>query len=140
MRPASRAASRPRSRSVLTPSARSASPCACEAPPAAFWPRDRRSRGRRSMAASSGAGALARAWGWPMTSEARLLPLLAALTGACGGSVHDASVGSAPLLVIHGHVDRASLQRTKPEAPLLGALGWAALPAVSPLCLEFSAP
>jgi hypothetical protein len=74
-----------------------------------------------------------------MTSEARLA-LLVWLAQGCSGSVHDRSVGDEPLLVIHGHVEVAALERTHPAAPLLGVLAWAAVPVVNPICLEFDAP
>jgi hypothetical protein len=61
---------------------------------------------------------------------------LAALVAGCGGGVHDLSVASYPLLVIHGHVDLSTLRRQHPSAPLIGALIWAAIPRVSRLCLE----
>ena len=54
----------------------------------------------------------------------------------CGG-VHDASVGSVPLVTLHGHVDLGGLARTQPDAALLGALIWAAVPTVNPVCLPF---
>lgn len=75
-----------------------------------------------------------------MTSDLRLaLPsvmLLVLLEPACG-RVHDLSAPSAPLLTLRGHVDLAGLARTKPDAPLIGALIWAAVPAVNPVCLPF---
>jgi hypothetical protein len=68
----------------------------------------------------------------------------AALAIACGvggcGDLHDLSVASSPLLVLHGHVDVATLARMNPDAPLVGALVWSEVPAVSPLCLEFNSP
>jgi hypothetical protein len=74
-----------------------------------------------------------------MTSEARVLTLAFAVLG-CTGTAHDATVAGAPLVVVHGHVDLAALDRGHPEAALFGALVWAAVPAVSPLCLEFPRP
>ena len=77
-----------------------------------------------------------------MTSRrARLLgaalPLVAA-AAACGcSSVHDANVPGDPLLVVHGHVDTTALVRTNPNAPLIGALVWATVPAVNPVCVRF---
>jgi hypothetical protein len=67
-----------------------------------------------------------------------LLPLM--LVACQDGVVHGLEVGSEPLLVLHGHVDLASLPRSHGNAPLLGALIWAAVPTVSSICLTFSAP
>jgi hypothetical protein len=75
-----------------------------------------------------------------MTSE-RCALAVAVLAGlGCTGSAHDATVAGTPLVVIHGHVDVAALDRGHPRAALLGALVWAAVPAVNPLCLEFYRP
>jgi hypothetical protein len=71
--------------------------------------------------------------------DRRLLATL--LLAACQGSgVHGLEVGAEPLLVIHGHVDLGTLPRVHKEAPLLGALIWAAVPTVSSICLTFSEP
>ncbi len=63
--------------------------------------------------------------------------LLGLLLAGCGQGVHDLSVSGDPLLVVHGHVDLSALKRQHPEAPLIGALVWAGIPQVSPLCLKF---
>ena len=62
----------------------------------------------------------------------------AACSSASG--VHDLSVASDPLVVVHARVDLGALERKHPEAPLLGALLWAGIPTIDPLCLKFSAP
>jgi hypothetical protein len=73
-----------------------------------------------------------------LRSDVRLgPPLLAALACACSGSVHDTSVASTPLVVVHGRVDRAALERPHPEAPLVGAIFWAGMPSVNPVCLLY---
>jgi hypothetical protein len=54
--------------------------------------------------------------------------------------VHDLSVVSDPLVTIHAHVDLSTLPRQHPGAPLLGALVWAGVPTIDPLCLKFDAP
>jgi hypothetical protein len=74
-----------------------------------------------------------------MTSEASLLVACALLAG-CNGSVHDLSVTSAPLVVLHAHVERSTLVRSHPDAALLGALIWAGVPPINPLCLKFPVP
>jgi hypothetical protein len=79
-----------------------------------------------------------------MTSRSHaLVGLLAFVTcfaaSACG-RVNDLSVPQQPLLVVHGHVDLASLSRPNPSAALIGSLVWAGLPTVNPVCLEFSSP
>src|SRR5262245_45859494 len=74
-----------------------------------------------------------------MRSEAAIV-VVGALLAGCNASIHDLSVASDPLLTIHGHVDRASLLRANPDAPLIGGLIWAAVPAVSPVCLAFDNP
>jgi hypothetical protein len=74
-----------------------------------------------------------------MTSDRAALPLLVALA-ACGSQVHDLSVATHPLVVIRGHVDLATLPRTRPTAPLIGALIWAAVPRAHPVCLKYSDP
>jgi hypothetical protein len=61
---------------------------------------------------------------------------LPVLVAGCG-PVHDAGFTADPLLVVHGHVDTAALVRTHPDAPLVGALVWASVPAVNPLCVRF---
>ncbi|MBS2029745.1 MAG: hypothetical protein JST54_17730 [Deltaproteobacteria bacterium] len=73
-----------------------------------------------------------------MTSE-RSLGIASALLllCACGGGVHDLSVSAPPLVVIHGHVDTASLIRQDPSAPLVGALVWATIPNIDPLCQKY---
>ena len=74
-----------------------------------------------------------------MTSSARRAVLLATpalLAAACGQGVHDLSIGSTPLLVVHGHVDQTQLQRVHPEAALLGVLVWAQTPTVNPVCVR----
>ena len=83
-----------------------------------------------------------------MTSDrrARLAALAAALSAlsawaaGCGGDLHDLGVATQPLVVIHGHVDLAALTRPHPDAPLLGALVWAEVPAVDPTCRLFDDP
>jgi hypothetical protein len=64
----------------------------------------------------------------------------AALLAGCGQGVHDLSVESAPLLVLRGHVELSRLRRVHPEAPLIGALVWAGVPNMSPVCLRFDLP
>jgi hypothetical protein len=91
------------------------------------------------MVTPCGERARGRAWGWLMTSEG-LMAVVAVAALGCSGSVHDRSVGAAPLLVLHGHVDLAALERPHPDAPLLGVLVWAALPVVNPVCLQFDLP
>jgi hypothetical protein len=54
----------------------------------------------------------------------------------CGQAVHDLSVPTTPLVTVHGHVDTTALARPHPAAPLLGALIWAAVPGVNPVCVE----
>jgi hypothetical protein len=77
-----------------------------------------------------------------MTSSARRAALMAApvllLATACGQGVHDLSIGSTPLQVVHGHVDQTQLTRVYPDAPLLGVLVWAALGAVNPVCIRLA--
>ena len=77
-----------------------------------------------------------------MTSSAPRAALVAApallAAAACGQGVHDLSIGSTPLLVVHGHVDETQLQRVHSEATLLGALVWAAPAAVNPVCIRLS--
>jgi hypothetical protein len=78
-----------------------------------------------------------------MTSEIRGTFLLAAVVAGvagCGQSVHDLNLPGQPLVVVGGHVDVAGLTRPHPAAPLLGALIWASVPAVNPLCVEISDP
>jgi hypothetical protein len=74
-----------------------------------------------------------------MTFEGRLAVLSATLVGlcSCGQGVHDLTVSSQPLVVIKGHVDASSLIRTHPSSALLGALIWASVPQVNPVCVEF---
>jgi hypothetical protein len=62
------------------------------------------------------------------------LVLALALVGAGCGRVHDLGVPSVPIVTFHGHVDLASLE-PPPQAPLIGALVWAAVAAVNPVCL-----
>jgi hypothetical protein len=75
-----------------------------------------------------------------MTSSARRLIVAAAAAaaalGGCGGGVHDLSVSSDPLLVVHGHVDVTTLQRSNAAAALMGTMIWADVPGVNPVCLE----
>jgi hypothetical protein len=71
-----------------------------------------------------------------MTSDIRWL-LAVALVAGCGRGVHDLSIASDPLVVLHGHVDRSRVQRVHPEAPLLGALIWAGVPNINPVCVKF---
>jgi hypothetical protein len=59
---------------------------------------------------------------------------------ACGEGVHDLSIESAPIVILRGHVDLDRLERTRPEAPLLGGLLWAGLPRINPVCLSTDAP
>src|SRR5205085_919914 len=103
---------------------------------------------RWSTAARSSGSAARRAWGWAMSSSRRWAARPAAMMavaaaaglGAACGSVHDASVGSAPVVVLHGHVDLSALIRGRTDAPLIGALVWAAVPQVSTLCLQYDLP
>jgi hypothetical protein len=92
------------------------------------------------MAARSGGWAASRAWGWPVRSElGRGVALALLLAGCSRGAVHDLSVSSDPLLVLHGHVDIAHLQRQHPDVPLVAALVWAGVPRINPLCLKYDA-
>jgi hypothetical protein len=76
-----------------------------------------------------------------MTSRraAALAGTCALAAAACGQGVHDLTVASDPLIVLHGHVDVPSLDRKHPDAALLGALIWAEVPGVNPVCVEFAA-
>ena len=42
-----------------------------------------------------------------------------------------------PLVVLHGHVEPTTLVRSHPGAALIGALVWAEVASVDPVCLEF---
>jgi hypothetical protein len=74
-----------------------------------------------------------------MTSEGPRAICAATLIAlcSCGQGVHDLSVSSEPLVVIKGHVDASVLARPHPSATLLGALVWASVPQVNPVCIEF---
>src|SRR4051794_7833682 len=92
------------------------------------------------MAGRSGASAASPAWGRPVPSERRTRLALALLLAGCSrGTVHDLSVSSDPLVVLHGHVDTAALQRQHADAPLVAALVWAGVPRINPLCLKYAA-
>jgi hypothetical protein len=65
-----------------------------------------------------------------------LVAALPVLLAACSG-VHDLNFNSDPLVVVHGHVDTTALVRTHPDVPLIGALVWAAVPVVNPVCVRF---
>jgi hypothetical protein len=67
-----------------------------------------------------------------------LLLLVLAVLGC--DRVHDLSVPSVPIVTFHGHVDTTMLTRTAPDAPLIGALVWAAVAAVNPVCLPLPPP
>ena len=91
-----------------------------------------------------GAWAAMVASGLPMNSRTSLsVPLVVAVAACaaasgCGDGVHNLDVASRPLVVVHGHVDLSALStRSTPTAPLLGTLVWAAVPSLSPICLEF---
>jgi hypothetical protein len=79
-----------------------------------------------------------------MTSDERhgrpVLLALALLAGCTSGGVHDLSVPSEPLLVIHGHVNLATIGRQNRGFPLIGALVWAGVARIAPLCLKYAAP
>jgi hypothetical protein len=77
-----------------------------------------------------------------MTSSRRAAAasVVALAAAGCGGSVHDLSAASDPLVVIHGHVDVAALERPNPSSALIAALIWAEVPALDPTCLAFSEP
>jgi hypothetical protein len=66
--------------------------------------------------------------------------VVALTVAGCGGGVHDLSAASDPLVVIHGHVDLAALERPNPSSALLATLIWAEVPAVDPTCLAFTDP
>jgi hypothetical protein len=60
------------------------------------------------------------------------LPLALA---ACGPGLNDQSLGAKALLTVEAHVDRGALVRQRPEAELMGALVWSAVPPLNEICL-----
>jgi hypothetical protein len=62
--------------------------------------------------------------------------LVCLLICGCGDSVHDLQIGEPPLVTLKGQIDRDTLP--DPDAPLFGALVWAAPPGVNRFCKEFS--
>jgi hypothetical protein len=72
-----------------------------------------------------------------MTFRTAALAVALAAAG-CGSGVHDITVAATPLRVLHGHVDLTALVRPNPAAPLLGAMLWATVPGVNPVCVELA--
>jgi hypothetical protein len=65
----------------------------------------------------------------------RCSALLAVAALACGPGIQDQGLGALPVASVAGHVERASLTRVEPGAPLRGALVWTAVPPVNEPCL-----
>ena len=78
--------------------------------------------------------------GYPSGATGLIAGLAFSVACSSSAGVHDLSVDSDPLLVIHGRADLGALERKHPDAALLGALVWAGIPTIDPLCLKFSDP